>query len=77
VTYHVPGATFDELRAWYERELPEGNAFGQWTWCEKFVSSEYSQKTYAKTGTSQILTVIAATGTPPGIVIAIDESGPC
>ena len=76
-TYRVPGATFDELRVWYERELPEGKAFGQWTWCEKFVSSDYSQKTYAKPGTTQILSVIVATGTPPGIVIAADDSGPC
>jgi hypothetical protein len=77
LTYRVPGATFDELRAWYERELPEAKAFGPWTWCEKFVSSEYSQKTYAKTGTSQILAVTVATGTPPGIIISTDDSGPC
>jgi hypothetical protein len=76
-TYRVPGATFDELRAWYERALPEGKAFGQWSWCEKFVSSEFSQKTYAKPGTTQLLTVIVAADSPPGIVIAVDDSGPC
>lgn len=77
LNYRVPGATFDELRAWYERELPEAKAFGPWTWCEKFVSSEYSQKTYAKTGTSQILAVTVVAGTPPAVIVSSDESGPC
>lgn len=75
--YRVPAATFDELRAWYEQELPEGKPFGQWTWCEKFVSSDISQKTYAKPGTTQILSVVVGTGSPPGIDIGVDDSGPC
>lgn len=75
--YEVPGATFDQLRAWYEQQLPEGHAFGQWTWCEKFVSDTYSSKIYTKAGTARLLTVLVTADTPPGILVAVDDSGPC
>jgi hypothetical protein len=75
--YTVPGATYDELIAWYEEQLPAGEPWEQWAWCEQKRFTETLQKLWHEPGTNAILTLLVAKNDPPGIVIARDASGPC
>ena len=72
--YRVPGVTFEQLAAWYERQMPEGRAFGSWKWCGKFENDNYYARNYAQ-GTAFLNVAIAPE--PVGVLIATDSSGPC
>lgn len=76
-SYDVPGATFDQLRGWYEGKLPFGQPFGAWAWCERLDRDTFSQWNYYHPGTSDLLGVVVLVDDPPSILIGVDDSGPC
>ena len=68
---------YDEVRAWYERQMPIGVNFTPWTWCEaNTVGPEVLQRLYGRAGTNQMLSVLLGSN-PSRISIVVDESGPC
>lgn len=72
--WRVPGATYDELTAFYEEQMPEGdNWFGGWRWCDTGGGETIHSHIYAR-GKDEIL---AVTVTGNGILIGTDHSGPC
>lgn len=77
VAYRVPGVTFQELSAWYDHQLPSGQAFGQWAWCDGHTSAVSHGRIYYRPGSTRILLVTVAGGDAPGVLVAFDDSGPC
>lgn len=80
--YRVPRVRFEDLLAWYDRQLPDGQPWRDWNWCEtgrpepgqpRIVNKTY----YYPPKPRLILSVIIADGKPPGILIERDDSGPC
>lgn len=76
-TYTVPGTDFEALTAWYEEQLPEGEDWEQWAWCEQKRFTGTLQKTWHIRGTPAILTIVISDDEPPGLNIGRDDSGPC
>ena len=77
IAYRVAGVTFEELSAWYERELPDGEPFGQWAWCDGDISTVAHGRVYYRPGSTRVLLVTVAGGEAPGILVAWDDSGSC
>lgn len=75
--YTVPGTTYSALVAWYQRNMPDGSAFGGWEWCDVSAHDTLHGKIYHQPGTNRILGVTISSGDPPGILIGHDDSGPC
>jgi hypothetical protein len=73
----VPGMQLADVVAWYQREMPVGEPFGDWAWCEYHDGDLIKQRIYHRDGTPQLLFVILTADSPPGILIGRDGSGPC
>lgn len=82
----VPDLSYDELRDWYEGEMPRGEDFKTWAWCDAggLVGSNKDGDDgitliYAKPP-KRILAVALVKEddpNPPAILIGVDNSGPC
>lgn len=80
--YRVPGIAFGALIDWYDRQLPDGQRWGDWSWCSGLRPGAgrdaFMQKTYSSPSKPQlILSVLVSDGRPPTVLIGRDESGPC
>lgn len=81
--YHVPGASHEDVLAFYNGALPVGDDFGNWTWCKLQTAGdfadapEFAQWLYHQPGTARLLSVVVSEedGTST-IVVGHDESGP-
>jgi hypothetical protein len=62
-SYLVPGVAFDDLRAWYDRQLPIGQPFGQWAWCDTLAGPDSVMRTY---GDSQHTLSVSMLRAQPG-----------
>jgi hypothetical protein len=72
----VPGIGYEELVAWYRAEMPEGQDFGPWDWCEVVAEESLYRQIYSQ-GPRGILGVAVIPQGPPAVVIGADQSGPC
>lgn len=70
-------AGYDELRAWYDRQMPVGVNFTPWEWCEaNTVGPDVLQRLYGRVSDARMLSVMIGSN-PSRIIIQTDESGPC
>jgi hypothetical protein len=76
----VPGSTYDEVLAFYEEQMPEGQDFNGWPWCDTGGDGDIHAHIYAR-GAKDILNVTVSDDPedkqPPNILIGVDKSGPC
>jgi len=77
VSYRVSGQRFADLSAWYQVQLPQGQPFEAWAWCEESDSGISHARIYSMPGTTRVLAVTLVDDIDPGIVIGVDDSGPC
>jgi hypothetical protein len=75
--YRVPEMSFDALEAWYEEHLPVGQAWMDWTWCEYKDRESFTQRTYHRPDTAEILTIVLLRQEPPEMLISFGENEPC
>jgi hypothetical protein len=78
VGYRVPGASFRDLTDWYDRQMPEGQTFGRWQWCDGVGEGEHYWKIYNRQSEwldrwhapiDQVLIVTVSAGSQPAILI--------
>ena len=75
--WQVPGSSFDKVVAFYDDQMPEGKDWQDWTWCDTGAAAGASpSRTYSR-GSNEILSITLIEGKPPGILIGMDQSGPC
>jgi hypothetical protein len=76
--WKVPDFSYDEVVEFYEAELPEGEDFEGWAWCDTggLDSDTIHAHIYSKPG-NRILAVAMADDETPGLNIGTDRSGPC
>lgn len=72
----VPGSSFEEVVEFYEREMPEGQDWRGWAWCDTGGGETIHAHIYARPG-RRVLAVAITNDDPPAIVIGADRSGPC
>jgi hypothetical protein len=76
----VPGSDFATVVAFYDKKMPEGQGWQGWqgwTWCDTGGDdSANPSRIYAK-GSRDILNVTVTNDKPPGVLIGVDQSGPC
>jgi len=65
--------SFEELVAFYDAWLPEGQSFRDWNWCRSGGDAENPTRIYSR-GKKSMLTVLLTDDEPPGISIYTDES---
>ena len=81
-TYLLPeGVSVEALDDWYRIQLPDGDAFGTWTWCRTELIAQQIDRIYHHPGTNEILGVTISKNDPDDgdqvfIAISRDESGP-
>jgi hypothetical protein len=75
-TWTVPHATYDEVVAFYEERMLEGQDFKGWDWCDTGGGVTIHAHIHSR-GARDILSVSVTDDKPTGIVIVNDESGPC
>jgi hypothetical protein len=77
-SYLVPGITFADLRAWYDRQLPIGQPFGEWAWCDELDGADYVVRTY---GDSQhkleVSIIVGASDGGPGVAVGVSPDDDC
>ncbi len=78
-TYHLPdGTKAKALRRWYKEELPIGQAFGDWSWCESVKSRNFLQRTWTQGDTFLVLLLrYFDRSAPPVILVGTYEGGSC
>jgi hypothetical protein len=76
-TYHTPDMSFDALEAWYEERLPAEQGWADWTWCEYKDRETFTQRTYHRPDTAEILVIVLIREEPNGILISYGEDQPC
>jgi len=80
--WFVPSMSFTELVDWYEVELPVGENFKQWQWCDvggTRGSPDGFSLIYSK-GKNEIMAVTLVgpdDPDPPAVNVGVDNSGPC
>jgi hypothetical protein len=75
--YRVPEMSFDALEAWYEERLPVGQVWMDWMWCEYKDRESFTQRTYHRPDTAEILTIVLFREEPPEMLISFGENEPC
>lgn len=79
-TWLITNMTYDELKSWYEAEMPEGQDFKGWTWCDTGGGYGGHAHIYSR-GARDILAVTTVQETvgnnPDAVLIGTDKSGPC
>jgi hypothetical protein len=75
--YQVPEMSFDALEAWYEEHLPVGEVWMDWAWCEYKDRESFTQRTYHRPDTAEILTIVLLREEPPEMLISFGENEPC
>jgi hypothetical protein len=75
--WQVPGSDFDSVVKFYDDEMPEGEDWKDWTWCDTGtpVGSDPS-RTYER-GSNEILSVTIIKTDPPVIQMGVAQAGPC
>lgn len=76
-TFEVPGYSYDELRDWYAREMPDGIDWYRWQWCDIGGGPGVGESLIYSQPPRRILAVAIVKDTTPGIIIGTDNSGPC
>lgn len=76
-SFEVPGYTYEELRDWYSREMPDGIDWYRWQWCDLGGGPTTGETLIYSQEPRRILAVSIVKDTTPGIVIGTDNSGPC
>lgn len=76
-SYEVPGWTYDELRQWYAEEMPDGQDWQKWKWCDLGGGPAVGEALIYSQKPRRILTVALVKDSTPGVVIGTDNSGPC
>lgn len=74
--WNVEGVRYDDLVAWYEDQMPEGEDFDGWEWCDTGGGETIHAHIYAR-GEQEILAVTVSADDRPSVSIGTDESGPC
>jgi hypothetical protein len=76
-TWAVPGADGEELLAWYDERLAQGEDWRGWQWCELNERGDSVQRYWVRDG--QDMSVIVFPGEePPQVLISAGEAtAPC
>lgn len=79
--YQLPkGVTASALKSWYATVLPTRAPYRGWTWCGTVSTKTALQWSWLHPGTKDLLYITLVFEKPPtplGILVRIDESGPC
>jgi hypothetical protein len=79
--YKLPkGVTPKMLTTWYAEKLPVGQGFGSWTWCQLQTGKTFREWIWTHPGTTELLALTIVNekkSAPPGILLGVDQSGPC
>lgn len=74
LVYRVPGATHEQLKRWYGREMPVGEDWEGWTWCDSEENESGFFRYYHRPGEALLSVILAPDA---GILLSYTTSGRC
>jgi hypothetical protein len=74
LVYRVPGATHEQLKRWYAREMPVGRDWQGWSWCDSEENESGFFRYYHRPGEALLSVILAPDA---GILLGYTTSGRC
>lgn len=74
LVYRVPGATHEQLKRWYAREMPVGRDWEGWSWCDSEENESGFFRYYHRPGEALLSVILAPDA---GILLGYTTSGRC